>query len=49
MSNDRNCNNCVRCTPDKGCTAWDCDYIPRKEAIEAWKQIHAQKGESDGK
>lgn len=38
MSNDRDCNNCVR--HDGECTAWDCDYIPRKEAIEAWKQIH---------
>lgn len=35
--NDRDCNNCIRCTPDRGCTSWDCDYINRKEAIEVWK------------
>ncbi len=41
---DRDCMNCVRNTPDQGCTAWNCDYINRKEAIEAWKQIHKPKG-----
>lgn len=40
--NDRDCNNCIRCTPDSGCTSWDCDYINRKEAIEVWKAY--QKG-----
>ena len=34
---DRDCNNCIRCTPDRGCTSWDCDYINRKEAIEVYK------------
>lgn len=44
---ERNCNNCIRCTPDKGCTAWDCDYIPRREAIEAYKEKMA-KEQKDG-
>lgn len=35
---DRDCMNCVRNTPEKGCTAWDCDYINRAEAIEAYKR-----------
>ena len=32
----RDCENCARCGRD-GCKAWDCDFIPRKEAIKAWK------------
>ena len=32
----RDCENCARCGRD-GCKAWDCDFIPRKEAIRAWK------------
>ena len=40
---DRDCKTCLYArTPDdpynNGCTAWDCDYINRKEAIEAWKR-----------
>ena len=40
----RDCNTCVYArTPDdmydNGCTAWDCEYINRKEAIEIYKQI----------
>ena len=33
--NDRDCENCARCGRE-GCRSWDCDFIPRKEAIEAW-------------
>lgn len=33
----RDCENCARCGRD-GCKSWDCDFIPRKEAIEAWKE-----------
>lgn len=32
---DRDCDNCARCTRN-GCTSWDCDFIPRKEAIKAY-------------
>ena len=35
----RDCNNCIRCTPDRGCTAWDCDFISRKDAIELYKSV----------
>lgn len=35
---ERDCKNCVRNKPDVGCTSWDCDYINRQEAIEAWKE-----------
>ena len=43
---DRDCDNCARCGRD-GCKSWDCDYINRKEAIEAWKEKHG-KERSDG-
>ena len=33
----RDCDNCARCGRN-GCTAWDCDFIPRKEAVKAWKE-----------
>ena len=36
----RDCDNCARCGRD-GCKSWDCDFVPRKEAIEAWKEKHA--------
>lgn len=32
---DRDCNNCVRHTAD-GCTLWVCDFISRKDAINAY-------------
>ena len=40
---DRDCKNCLYArTPDdpnnNGCTAWDCEYINRKEAISVWKE-----------
>ena len=38
----RDCENCARCGRD-GCKSWDCDFIPRKEAIEAWKEKNAGK------
>lgn len=39
---DRDCRTCVYArTPDdiysNGCTAWECEYINRKEAIEIYK------------
>ena len=39
----RDCKTCVYArTPDdpynNGCTAWDCEYINREEAIKAWKR-----------
>lgn len=37
----RDCKTCVYSTKqtdfDNGCTAWDCEYIDRKEAIEVYK------------
>ena len=38
---DRDCKNCIRSKGvteyDNGCTAWKCEYINRKEAIEIYK------------
>ena len=39
---DRDCETCVHAHPfggenDNRCDAWECDYINRKEAIEAYK------------
>ena len=43
---DRDCDNCARCGRDGG-KAWSCDFVPRKEAIEAWKEKYG-KERSDG-
>ena len=46
MKVERDCENCVRNKPNVGCTSWDCDYINRKEAIEAWKKLHKERKET---
>lgn len=38
----RDCESCVYARPyggenDNRCSAWSCEYINRKEAIEIWK------------
>jgi len=39
--NDRDCKNCAQSSPyagiGNGCTAWDCEFISRREAIKAWR------------
>lgn len=39
---DRDCKNCAYSSPTdgigNGCTAWNCEFIPRKEAIKAYKE-----------
>lgn len=42
MTNERNCENCAHARPfggenDNRCDAWECEFIDRKEAIEAYK------------
>ena len=39
---DRDCETCVHAKPfggenDNRCDAWECEFIDRKEAIEAYK------------
>lgn len=36
---ERDCTNCIRNAPEKGCTSWDCDYINRKEAINVYMEF----------
>ena len=48
---ERDCENCVHRVPrireDGGwtadCESWDCEFLSRKECIEAWKQINGGK------
>lgn len=48
----RDCEKCARCGRD-GCQSWDCDFVPRDEAIRLYKEAKAAgvivwEGESDG-
>lgn len=55
MAKCRDCKTCVHRVPvwdeNEGiwktaeCVKWDCEYINRKEAVEAWKKLH---GGSEG-
>ena len=47
MAEDRDCKNCIHRVPildeencvwrGADCECWDCEYINRKEALQAWK------------
>lgn len=37
------CNKCLWATRDGGCASWNCEFIPMKEAAEAWKVEQTQK------
>ncbi len=39
------CNKCIFATRDGGCTSWDCEFIDKQEAYEAWKAIHCGQDE----
>ena len=45
------CKKCVFSSCDtggsgNGCKAWSCEFIPRKDAVAAWRQLHEkQEGE----
>ena len=39
-NSDRDCNSCIHHT-EKGCSAWECKYVSREQAlraVEAWKK-----------
>lgn len=40
-----NCDTCVWATRNGGCASWGCDYIPMKEAAEAWKKERSEDDE----
>lgn len=49
----RDCETCVNARPfggenDNRCSAWECEYINRDEAIEAYKIIKAMREEEGG-
>lgn len=48
---ERDCKTCVYSKNwseyDNGCTAWSCEYINRREAIEAWKKLKQMEGRAD--
>jgi len=38
----RDCKSCVfNSYAHNGCCSWDCNYISRKEAVEAWNTLHS--------
>lgn len=42
----RDCETCIHARPyggenDNRCSAWECEYINRAEAIEAWETLKA--------
>ena len=47
IPNMRDCENCIRNLPGQGCTSWDCDYINRKDAIEAYEMVKAMREVSE--
>ena len=52
---ERDCENCVHRVPrikDDGtwtadCEKWDCEFLSRKDCVEAWKEING--GKENGK
>ena len=49
---ERNCESCVHAKPfggkdDNRCSAWDCEYINRAEAIEAYETLKAMRDISE--
>lgn len=43
-----NCDTCVWATRNGGCASWGCDYIPMREAAEAWKKERSEEGADGG-
>lgn len=52
---ERDCEHCIHKVPvfdEDGyckyaqCDSWNCEYVNRKEALEAWKQINGLKSAS---
>ena len=35
---DRDCNACIWATRDGGCASWECEYVNKREAYNAWKE-----------
>lgn len=40
---ERNCKDCVfNSYAHHGCVSWDCEYINRREAVKAYKELHKE-------
>ena len=40
---ERNCKDCVfNSFAHHGCCTWDCEYINRREAVKAYKELHKE-------
>ena len=44
---ERDCNHCLWATRDFGCASWDCKYVNKQEAYEAWKEKQKEKHHYD--
>lgn len=38
MKKDRDCDKCIWSTRSGGCSSWDCVFVDKHEAFEAWKK-----------
>ena len=34
---ERDCNKCLWATRDGGCASWDCEFVSKQDAYDAWK------------
>ena len=49
---DRDCKTCVWSSPwegeSNGCVTWSCEYINKREAAEAWRELHKREENNGG-
>lgn len=38
VKKDRDCDKCIWSTRSGGCSSWDCVFVDKHEAFEAWKK-----------
>ena len=47
--NDRDCKSCIFSSYlHGGCCSWDCEYINRREAAEAWREKYRNPKAKEG-
>lgn len=37
---ENHCDECLWATRSGGCSQWDCEFIDKTEAFEAWREKH---------
>ena len=35
---ERDCNNCIWSSRDGNCSSWECEFVDKREAYNAWKK-----------